>query len=135
MVCFLEKNVSTHYTKTLHYVPSVLCCIRIWYHCKEPSQMITMFTFVWPHLLNLIYLCLLPHSSFRYFSKTNLCYRTAYSHGPVCEQRAGILVDISVTWSCSSTQSVKHLLQAEKDLSSALGLHQQSKCKSTRITE
>lgn len=71
-------------------------------------------------------ICVIWSTQFHYLSETNLCNCTAHGHGPVCEQRAGILVDISVTWSCSSSQTTEHLLQAEKDLSSALGLHQQN---------
>lgn len=53
------------------------------------------------------------------------CYlgsSTAYSHGPVCQTGSHYLVDVTVTWHCTDTQTSKDPLHAEHDLIATLRL-------------
>lgn len=53
------------------------------------------------------------------------CYlgsSTAYSHGPVCQTGSHYLVDVTVAWHCTDTQTSKDPLHAEHDLIATLRL-------------
>lgn len=58
--------------------------------------------------------------------KAHLCDSAADSHGSVSQQGSSILVNISVTGGGRPTQTVKNLLQTEKDLTSTLRLLKQT---------